>query len=122
VYSIDGRDQFYKIISALSSYDESQFDFVKNQTVLSYISQILSISEVREPYKQLKPEYEDLIKKVLLLNPYSRMTASQVIKHPVFNCLRIPALECQISNPISLEVDQMSINPSSGELDEYTHD
>ena len=85
---------------------------------MNYIGHILSIAQVTEPFKELRPEYEDILKKVLLVDPFLRMTASQVLQHSVFSSIRMPQLESQITHPILLEVDQMSINASSGEPDE----
>jgi hypothetical protein len=84
-----------QIFSVVASYDASTFAFVKNPAILEYIEKMLTHAEVYEPFKALHEIYEDLLKSILRIDPFARVSAVTALSHGVFESIRMTELQSQ---------------------------
>jgi mitogen-activated protein kinase 1/3 len=52
----------------------------------------------------------DFLDKILVFNPYFRMSLTDALSHPLFDNVRRPQAEGFVGNPIELEIEKMSLD------------
>ena len=52
---------------------------------------------------------KDILSNLLTVNPYFRWTASECLSHPIFEDIRVPAIELNSINKIFLQEDEIDI-------------
>jgi len=52
----------------------------------------------------------DFLNKILVFNPYFRMTVNEALEHPMFNNVRRPQAESFMGKPIELEFEKIKLD------------
>mmetsp|Transcript_2380 Transcript_2380/g.3633 ORF Transcript_2380/g.3633 Transcript_2380/m.3633 type:complete len:84 (-) Transcript_2380:21-272(-) len=63
-------------------------------------------------YPGATPEAIDFLNKILVFNPYFRMSLEEALNHPLFNNVRRPQAEGFVGKPIELEFEKMQLDKS----------
>lgn len=61
-------------------------------------------------YPSASPEALDFLNKILIFNPYFRMSLDDALAHPLFDQVRRKQSEQFVGNPIELEFEKMSLD------------
>ena len=110
-----GKDQMGKILSILGTPNEEDTSFITDNKAIEYIQTFPKCKriELSVKYPTATPEVIDFMNKLLVFNPFFRMTALEAIQCKVFDSVRNVKKESiiqQISksaiHDIKLEVDR----------------
>ena len=63
----------------------------------------------------------EILKSLLTVNPYLRPSASQLLKNPYFDDVRVPEIEYQADKKISLDFDEKGKYDYKNDKDKYFH-
>ena len=109
---ISQNDQMFKIFEKLGQSDDFDLSFVKNEVLLKYIAEVQSSckkigkgNNFSELFPTLSPDLINLMTQMLQLNPHFRPTASDCLKSPIFDEIRISTSENVTADPINCMVD-----------------
>jgi len=61
-------------------------------------------------YQGAPAEAIDFLNKILVFNPYFRMSLKDALDHPLFDNVRRPQAEKFMGNPIELEFEKLTLN------------
>lgn len=96
----------------IGSPNEDQKSFVTDSKALEYLESFpkSSKADFRYKYPGAPSEAIDFLDKILVFNPYFRMSLQEALEHPVFNKVRKPQNESFIGNPIELEFEKLKLD------------
>ena len=107
-------DQLNVIFNIIGTPNEEEKSFVTDAKALEYLKTF--IIRERVDFSQLYPaagkDGADLINKMLVFNPYFRITTDEALAHPFFSSIRNSTKEIIEEKPIVLDFEK------EGELDE----
>ena len=88
-------EQLSLIFSILGTPLKHELDWITSQDAKDWVSQLDTQSghDLRKIFKTGKPEAIDLIKQMLEINPYKRITVIEALSHPYFAKLHHPKSE-----------------------------
>ena len=118
--TISQNDQMVKIIQAMNiESPEIDFSFIKDEAITSYLEKILVermnspsspkggiFESLSQKYNKTNPKILLLISEMLQFNPHFRVTAKEALKSPLFNSIRVSALEKPAPYKINIDVDR----------------
>ena len=61
-------------------------------------------------YPGAPKEAIDFLNKILVFNPYFRMTLNDAMNHPLFDSVRRPQAESFVGKPIELELEKIQLD------------
>ena len=61
-------------------------------------------------YHGATPEAIDFLNKILVFNPYFRMSLEDALNHPLFDNVRRPQAEKFVGKPIELEFEKLTLD------------
>jgi mitogen-activated protein kinase 1/3 len=61
-------------------------------------------------YPGAPKESIDFLNKILVFNPYFRMSLTDALSHPLFDNVRRPQAESFVGKPIELEIEKMNLD------------
>lgn len=107
-------DQLNVIFDIIGTPNEEEKSFVTDTKALEYLKtfNVRPRVDFGEIYPAAGRDAVDLINKMLLFNPYFRITVEEVLGHPYFKSIRDPAKEMLATDSIELTFEKES------ELDE----
>ncbi len=100
------------IFAVIGTPDEEQISFVTDQKALEYLDSFPKSQRVdfRYKYPGATPEAIDFLNKILVFNPYFRMSLEEALNHEMFNNVRRPQAESYVGNPIELEFEKLKLD------------
>ena len=100
-------DQLNLIFDVLGTPSEEDCSFVTDSKALEYLKAFpyKKRADLSEKYWTATPEAIDFLNKILLFNPFFRMTIDECLDHPFLEKVRDPSREIVASQPIKLEVE-----------------
>ena len=88
--------------------DELDKSFLTTKAARSYVKK-LDQDRVRKSlasrFNKSSPELVELLQKMLVINPYFRSSAAELMKLPLFNNIRVPSLEAPATKQLFLTCD-----------------
>jgi len=95
----------FQVIGAPTEEDKS---FVTDAKATSYLSAfpMTERMDLSKKYPGAGENAIDLLNKMLLFNPYFRITIDEALAHPLFNKIRKPEKEVMAKESIMIEFDQ----------------
>ena len=67
-------------------------------------------ADLTAKYPGSSPEAIDFLKKVLVFNPYYRISLKECLEHPLFAVVRNQARENAFTQPVTLEFEKEDLN------------
>ena len=124
---VSSNDQLIKICQKYPNMGPMDFSFITNQSVANYQNEInASIKSsnkksLAEMFPNTSQELLAILQSMLEFNPFYRPTAKELLKHPIFDKIRISALEKLEFKKIShLVIDSDPKMKSDYELDKIS--
>ena len=79
---------------------------------LEYLEQFAANprANLQAKYPGSPPEAIDFLEKVLIFNPYYRISLEQCLEHPLFTRMRNPEKEAIVGQPVVLDFESMELN------------
>lgn len=101
-------DQLNVIFDIIGTPNEEEKSFVTDAKALEYLKTFTVRPRVdfAELYPAAGKHAIDLINKMLLFNPYFRITVDEVLAHPFFKSIREPSKETVANKPIELAFEK----------------
>jgi serine/threonine protein kinase len=95
----------------LGTPNEHDLSFITDNKALEYIESFPKCKriELKERYPAAPQEAIDFLNRLLVLNPFFRMTLDQAIEHPLFDDMRIVQAEKALDAVSSIELEFESI-------------
>ena len=105
------KDQLAKILSILGSPNEEDISFITDLKAVEYIQSFPKYvrQDLGKRYPAAPKTAIDFCNRLLVLNPYFRMTLDEAISHPVFDDMRIPMAEKSLDDVQGIDIDFVSI-------------
>ena len=114
-FPFSSNDQLAIIFSVIGTPNDDDRSFVTDQKALEYLDSFPN--QARIDLKGLYPgapdEALDFLNKILVFNPYFRMTLKECLDHPLFDKVRRPMPESFAEKPIELEFEKMELDKST---------
>ena len=106
-YPSSSTDQLYVIFQLLGSPTDNDQAFILDPLAKTYISNFPQFQRQVWEFKYPKASKEalDLLDKILVFNPYFRISIDAALEHPFFERIRRKELERSALNEIELEFD-----------------
>jgi len=84
---------------------------VTDQKALEYLESFPwnGRADLCSKYPGAPKEAIDFLNKILVFNPYFRMSLADALSHPLFDNVRRPQAESFMGNPIDLEFEKMTL-------------
>ena len=103
-------DQMKLIINLLGNPSENDISFITDERGIKYLKSFPTIprGHVHERFPGESGESIDLLKRMIVFNPYQRITAVEALRHKYFADIREKDMEIVKEDPIQLSVDQIS--------------
>lgn len=67
-------------------------------------------ANLQQKYPGSPPEAIDFLEKILIFNPYFRISLQQCLEHPLFSAIRNTEKEAIVGQPVVLEFERMELN------------
>lgn len=67
-------------------------------------------ANLQQKYPGSPPEAIDFLEKILIFNPYYRISLEQCLEHPLFTRVRNPEKEAIVGQPVVLEFERLELN------------
>jgi serine/threonine protein kinase len=101
------KDQLAKILYILGTPDEEDISFITDNKALEYIKSYPKCKRIdfKVRYPAAPKEAVDFLNRLLVLNPFFRMTLDEAISHPLFDEMRIPVAEKSLEGVESISMD-----------------
>lgn len=68
---------------------------------------------MKAKYPGAPTEAIDFLEKILVFNPYFRMSLQDALNHPLFDNVRRPQAESFVGKPIKLEFEKMTLDKAT---------
>lgn len=113
-FPFSSNDQLAIIFQIIGTPSESDKSFVTDLKALEYLEQFASgaRANLQQKYPGSPPEAIDFLEKVLVFNPYFRISLQDCLEHPLFNRVRNPEKEAIVGLPVMLDFERLELNRS----------
>lgn len=100
------------IFGVIGTPNEADKSFVTDAKALEYLESFayMGRSDLTAKYPGASPDAIDFLNRILVFNPFFRMTLDDAIAHPLFNKVRNPNAENFKTKPITLKFEKLSLN------------
>ena len=111
-FPFSSTDQLAVIFGTIGIPNEDDKSFVTDQKALEYLDSFPWNGRVdlKLKYPGAPKEAIDFLNKVLVFNPYFRISLKEAIEHPLFDNVRRPQAENFKGKPIELEFEKTNLN------------
>ena len=111
-FPFSANDQLAIIFSVIGTPSEDGRSFVTDQKALEYLDSFPNQQriDIKGIYPGAPDEAIDFLNKILVFNPYYRMTLKECLEHPLFDKVRRPMPEGFVEKPIELEFEKMELD------------
>jgi len=102
------NDQLAIIFQIIGTPSDADKSYVTDQKALEYLEQFSPISraDLKVKYPGASADAIDYLEKVLVFNPYFRITLQESLEHPVFTKVRNAQKEAITGQPVSLDFEK----------------
>ena len=114
-FPFSSNDQFAVIFAVIGTPNEEDMSFVTDQKALEYLDSFPYQGRVNMKLKYPGAPLEaiEFLNKILIFNPYFRMSLQDALNHPLFDNVRRPQAESFIGKPIELELEKMQLDKTT---------
>ena len=100
------------IFGLIGTPTDDDKSFVTDGKALEYLESfpMQKRADLKIKYPGAPPEALDFLYKILVFNPYFRMSLEDSLAHPLFDKVRRPQAEQYIGKPIELEFEKMNLD------------
>ena len=114
-FPFSSTDQLAIIFGTIGLPSEDDKSFVTDQKASEYLDSFPNTPKVdlSQKYPGAPPEAIDFLNKILVFNPYFRMSLQDALSHPLFDNIRRPQAEGFVGNPIELEIEKMNLDTNT---------
>lgn len=114
-FPFSSTDQLAVIFGTIGIPSEDDKSFVTDQKALEYLESFPWNGRVdlALKYPGAPKEAIDFLNKVLVFNPYFRISLKEALDHSLFDNVRRPQAESFVGKPIELEFEKMSLDKST---------
>lgn len=107
-FPFSGNDQLSIIFAIIGSPNEADKSFVTDGKALEYLEQFKYTprTSLKDKYPGSSPEAIDFLEKILVFNPFFRISLSKCLEHPLFAGVRVPEKESIIGKPVELTFEK----------------
>lgn len=107
-FPFSSNDQLSIIFQIIGSPNEADKSFVTDSKALEYLEQFKYTprTSLKEKYPGSNPESIDFLERVLIFNPFFRITLQKCLEHPLFTAVRVPEKESIIGTPVELSFEK----------------
>lgn len=111
-FPFSSNDQLAVIFAVIGTPNEDEKSFVTDQKALEYLESFPKNQRIELQYKYqgAPPEAIDFLNKILVFNPYFRLSLTDCLNHDLFKNVRRPQAESYVGKPIELEFEKMNLN------------
>lgn len=109
------NDQLAIIFAVIGNPTEEDASFVTDQKAIEYLKSFPYTPRVdlALKYQGAPPQAIDFLNKILVFNPFFRMSLSDALAHPLFDEVRNANSQNVIGTQIDLEFEKMTLNKDS---------
>lgn len=110
-FPFSSTDQLAFIFAVIGTPSDDDKSFVTDQKALEYLESFPwnGRADLCSKYPGAPKEAIDFLNKILVFNPYFRMSLADALSHPLFDNVRRPQAESFMGNPIDLEFEKMTL-------------
>jgi len=103
------------IFAVIGTPKDADKSFVTDQKALEYLETFPANDKLNlsMKYPAAPSDAIDFLNKILVFNPYFRMSLEDALNHPLFNDVRLPQAESFMGKPIELEFEKMKLDKST---------
>ena len=111
-FPFSSNDQLGLIFAVIGTPTESDKSFVTDLKALEYLDQFPpgDRADLKTKYPGSSPEAIDFLEKVLIFNPYFRISLESCLEHPLFANVRNLEKEAITGQPVDLEFEKEDLN------------
>lgn len=111
-FPFSSQDQLSVIFAVIGTPTDSDKAFVTDQKALEYLETFAKTdkADLTAKYPGSSPEAIDFLYKVLVFNPYYRISLKECLEHPLFAVVRNQARESVPTKPVTLEFEKEDLN------------
>ena len=111
-FPFSSNDQLAIIFQIIGTPTDADKSFVTDLKALEYLEQFppQSRADLKVKYPGATEESLDFIEKVLVFNPYFRISLEDCLAHPLFEAVRCEEKEAIQGQPVSLEFEKLDLN------------
>lgn len=111
-FPFSSNDQLAIIFQIIGTPSESDKSFVTDLKALEYLEQFPGNprANLQQKYPGSPPEAIDFLEKILIFNPYYRISLQQCLEHPLFTAMRNAEKENLVGQPVVLEFERDELN------------
>eukprot|EP01022_Parablepharisma_sp_SALTPOND_P033037 TRINITY_DN88080_c0_g1_i1.p1 TRINITY_DN88080_c0_g1~~TRINITY_DN88080_c0_g1_i1.p1 ORF type:complete len:487 (-),score=38.92 TRINITY_DN88080_c0_g1_i1:7-1467(-) len=105
---VSAQDQLKKILELKGAPAKHETDFITDRKAKEYVKALGNKKKVplRKVFTWADEEAVDLLEKMLMFNPYERITAKEALQHSYFADVRDKSAEIEFGEPVELVTDQ----------------
>lgn len=111
-FPFSSNDQLARIFAIIGTPTDDDKSFVTDQKASDYLESFPSNgrADLTDKYPGAPKEAIDFLNKILVFNPYFRISLVDALKHPLFDNVRRPQAESLQGTPIELEFEKIILN------------
>lgn len=111
-FPFSSTDQLTMIFGVIGTPNEADKSFVTDAKALEYLESFIFTerADLSAKYPGASKDALDFLNKILVFNPFFRMSLDDAIAHPLFNKVRSPNAENFKTKPITLKFEKMNLN------------
>ena len=111
-FPFSSTDQLAVIFAVIGAHSEEDKSFVTDQKALEYLDSFPKNMriELQHKYPGAPADAVDFLNKILVFNPYFRMSLTDALNHKMFDQVRRPQAEAYVGKPIELEFEKMQLD------------
>ena len=111
-FPFSSNDQLAIIFQIIGTPSESDKSFVTDLKALEYLEQFPGNprANLQQKYPGSPPEAIDFLEKILIFNPYYRISLQQCLEHPLFSAMRNAEKEAIVGQPVVLDFETLELN------------
>ena len=111
-FPFSSQDQLAIIFQIIGTPTESDKSFVTDLKALEYLEQFpkLARADLKVKYPGATADSIDFLEKVLVFNPYYRISLEQCLEHPLFAEVRNRDKEAIVGAPVTLNFEKIDLN------------
>lgn len=119
---ISENDQLIKIIEQLNGLKSNDFSFLSEQAAVEYVGQVVGMTRgqtLSKRYSESSQQIIDILESLLEFNHLYRASAKELLKHKIFDSIRVKRLERGAPYQIHLPCDEQDAYDYSTEKDNF---
>jgi mitogen-activated protein kinase 1/3 len=111
-FPFSNNDQLAFIFAVIGTPHDDDKSFVTDQKALEYLESFpwTDKADLSYKYPGAPKEAIDFLNKILIFNPYFRMSLVDALNHKMFDNVRRPQAEAYTGKPIELEFEKMDLD------------